>query len=124
MQANKEILQNHSPAQVADVLETMPVDYVLFDPSGGFGVKMESDETKKFVDEVYQRQIPIGVGISGGLEASNLEELFGPLVEIYADLSCDGEGRFRKGPKGKTVIDLEAVESYLSTWKIIQNRLK
>lgn len=123
IQANKAILNSHSPSQVADQLASMPVDYVLFDPSGGYGIKLRSAEIKQFVDEIYQRQLPVGTAIAGGLEAGNLEELFGPLAELYADISCDGEGRFRKGPEGQTVIDLSAVEAYMLAWQAIQNRL-
>ncbi len=122
IQANSSILDKYSPKEVAQTLKTMPVDYVLLDPSGGFGIKMDMKSIQPYVDEIYQQQINVGVGIAGGLEAANLEELFGPLVEVYADLSCDAEGRFRKGLNGQTVINLDAVEDYLKKWEDIQGK--
>ena len=113
LQAGGITLNNHSPSEVADSLETMPVDYMLVDPSGGFGKRMDPVLVRSYVDEIYQRQIPIGVGISGGLEAQNVEELLGPLMEEYPGLSCDAEGRLRKGSEGSTVLDMEAVEAYM-----------
>ena len=123
LQANGSFLDKHSPKDVTRGLKSMPVDYVLLDPSGGFGKRMNMEEIQPFVDEIYQEQLNIGVGIAGGLEASNLEELFGPLLDVYADLSCDAEGRFRKGPKEHTVIDLDAVKKYLKKWSEIQSKV-
>ena len=95
----------------------MPVDYMLVDPSGGYGREMDVTRVRSYVDEVYQRQIPISVGVSGGLEAQNVEELIGPLMGEYPGLSCDAEGRLRKGPEGLTVLDMEAVEAYIIACK-------
>ncbi|HUC95635.1 MAG TPA: hypothetical protein VMR76_01595 [Candidatus Saccharimonadia bacterium] len=117
LQAGSLTLDNHSSSEVAASLETMPVDYMLVDPSGGYGREMDVTRVRSYVDEVYQRQIPISVGVSGGLEAQNVEELIGPLMGEYPGLSCDAEGRLRKGPEGLTVLDMEAVEAYIIACK-------
>jgi len=122
LQAGSRTLDYHSPQEVAKELGTMPVDYVLFDPSGGQGKAMDSRQIRAYVDEIYQRQIPVGVAISGGLEAQNVQELFGPLAAEYHGLSCDAEGRLRKGPNGATELDISAAEAFISAWKdTIQN---
>jgi hypothetical protein len=117
LQAGSNTLNSHSPSELADGIETMPVDYLLLDPSGGEGKQMDSTRIRNYVDEIYQSQIPVGVALSGGLDAKNVEELIGPLMEDYPDLSCDAEGRLRKGPEGSTVIDIEAVDAYLVACK-------
>lgn len=113
LQAGSLTLDNHSPVEVADSLESMPVDYMLVDPSGGYGRKMDVVKVRNYIDEIYQRQTPVGIGIAGGLEAQNVEELLGPLMEEYPGLSCDAEGRLRKGPEGSTELDINAVEAYM-----------
>ena len=81
LQAGNITLNRHSPKEVAEKLKYMPADYVLLDPSGGWGREMDVDRMRDYVDEIYQQQIPMGVAVSGGLEANNVEELFGPLAE-------------------------------------------
>jgi hypothetical protein len=117
LQAGSLTLDNHSPSEVADGIKTMPVDYLLLDASGGYGKQMDLARIRSYVDEIYQRQIPVGVTVSGGLEAENVEELLGPLMEEYPNLSCDAEGRLRKGLKGSTVIDIDATDQYLVACK-------
>lgn len=117
LQAGSGTLNNYSPNEVATELETMPVDYLLLDPSGGWGKEMDVEQMRNYVDEIYQRQLPIGVAVSGGLEAKNVERLFGPLVEIYPDLSCDAEGRLRKGIAGVTTLNMDAAEQFILAWK-------
>ena len=117
LQAGGITLNNHSPGEVAAELETMPVDYVLLDPSGGYGREMDLELMRSYVDAIYQRQLTVGVGVSGGLEAANVERLLGPLLEEYPDLSCDAEGRLRKGPEGATELDIPAVDAFVRAWK-------
>ena len=117
LQAGNVTLDNHSASEVADALKTMPVDYLLLDASGGYGKQMDLDRIRSYVDEIYQRQIPVGVTVSGGLEAQNVEQLIGQLMEEYRDLSCDAESRLRKGPKGLSEIDMSAVDEYLVACK-------
>lgn len=117
LQAGSITLDHHSPRKVAAELGTMPADYVLLDPSGGWGRAMDLGRMRAYVDEIYQRHVPVGVAVSGGLEAQNVEELFGPLVEAYPGLSCDAEGRLRKGPEGATELDIQAAEAFIVTWK-------
>lgn len=117
LQAGSITLDNHSPSELADGLKTMPVDYLLLDPSGGEGKQMDLTRIRNYVDEIYQSQLPVGVAVSGGLDAQNVEGLIGPLMEEYPDLSCDAEGRLRKGAEGSTMIDIDAVDAYLVACK-------
>jgi hypothetical protein len=117
MQASGSILDNHSPAELAQELTGMEADYVLLDPSGGLGIELNLNALEPYIDEIYQRQLPISVGIAGGLEAQNIERILGPLIETYPGLSCDAEGRLRKGPEGFTTLDLKASEEFILAWR-------
>jgi hypothetical protein len=117
LQANSGVLNANTPSELARNLVGMPVDYVLLDPSGGYGQRMDADKIREYVNEIYQQQVPIGVAIAGGLDAQNIEELFGPMAADFPGLSCDAEGRLRKGPEGATELDLQKAEEFILAWE-------
>jgi hypothetical protein len=117
LQASNQVLENSTPKQLTNELARLPVNHVLLDPSGGYGRKFDQAKLRQYVDEIYQQQLPVGVGVAGGLDAKSVEELFGPLVEEYPGLSCDAEGRLRKGKEGSTSLDLEKTEAYILAWQ-------
>ncbi|HVX24316.1 MAG TPA: hypothetical protein VG992_03170 [Candidatus Saccharimonadales bacterium] len=121
LQAHSDILDWYRPHEVVRRLGTLPVDYVLFDASEGAGRLMNPGRLRRYVDELYQAQLPIGAVVAGGLEASNLDDYFGPLLAEFDDLSCDAEGRIRSGPEGNTRLDFDKVRNYLTAWKTIQD---
>jgi len=123
LQANRGVLNASGPDKLAAQLTGLPVDYVLLDPSGGYGKKMDADEIRAYVDGIYQQQAGVGVAIAGGLDAQNIEELFGPMAEEFPGLSCDAEGRLRKGPEGATELDLHLAEELVLAWKGVVSRL-
>lgn len=123
LQANSGVLDASTPKQMADKLASLPVDYVLLDASGGTGKRMEEKRIRSYVDEIYQQQIPVGVGIAGGLEASSIGDLFGKMAEDFPGLSCDAEGRLRKGPEGATELDIQRAEEFILAWKAIVTQL-
>lgn len=123
LQASSLVLDHANPGQLSEALRGLPVDYVLLDPSGGWGTRMDPVKIREYVDAIYQTQLPLGVSVSGGLDAQNMDELFAPLAEEYPSLSCDAEGRLRKGPEGATELDLELTDSYVRAWKRIVQSL-
>jgi hypothetical protein len=79
---------------------------------------MEVAKIRPYVDEVYQRQLTMRTGVSGGLDSDNLEQTYVPLRQEYPGLCSDTERRMRKGRvPGKTVLDLKKVKKYLTDWK-------
>jgi hypothetical protein len=116
LEANRNVLENHKPAAVAKRLGGLPIDYVLFDGSHGFGAPLDHTELRPFVDAVYQTNSKLGVGVAGGLGPRTVDDLLGPLMSEYPDLSCDAEGKLRSGPDGKTVLDMTKVAQYLHEW--------
>lgn len=117
LQASSAVLGAHTPEELTDELAKLPVDYVLLDPSGGYGRPLDADTIRWYVDEIYQRQLPVGVAVAGGLDAQTIEELFLPMARDFPGLSCDAEGRLRKGEEGATEIDLQLAEDFILAWK-------
>jgi len=122
LEVHADILERYSPQQVAVRLGQMSVDYALFDASHGFGKELDKEHVRPYINELYQRQLPIGAVVAGGLEAETLEDLFAPLVAEFDDLSCDAESRLRSGAEGASRLDMEKVAAYLHAWRQIQTR--
>jgi len=116
LQANHRIMES-SPQEIVRALGRLPVNYVLFDRSGGRGINLVSEYIRPYIDEVYQSQLNIGVSLAGGLEASNVEELIGPLFSEFPKLSCDAEGKLRCGQEHKTILDLNACNAFIRVCK-------
>lgn len=100
---------NHSPKQLAEKLENEYVhliDYVLLDPSGGFGQAMDINKADQYLDELYWRQLNehLVFGVAGGLSGYNIHEL-DPLIMKYDQLCVDAEGRLRNIETDDMVID-------------------
>jgi hypothetical protein len=117
LQAHRRVLESSSPRELANRLSGVQADYILLDRSGGEGIRMEPETLREYVDAIYQRQLPVGVAVAGGLDADTVEALFGPLAEQYPRLSCDAEGRLRKGPEGATELDLSRAEGFVLAWE-------
>lgn len=112
LQAHEGILTYYSPDQVAERIRDLPIDYLLLDTSRSRGIAFDPSHFSPYVDAIYQRQLPVGVVVAGGLEAGNVEQLLGPLFSIYPDLSCDAAGRLRRGERGSTQLHSPAVNDY------------
>lgn len=118
LQARSFIMEQASPNEVTAKLRTLPVDYVLFDASHGQGKAMNAHSLQQYIDAVYQGQLTLGVAAAGGLEASNIDTLLGPLLNMYPDLSFDAEGRLRNSRNSSTSrLSLDLVEKYLKSSK-------
>lgn len=68
------------------------VDYVLLDPSGGFGKQFDPRVERPYLEALAD--LGIGLGVAGGLSPSTLHFLE-PLLKDFPQLSIDAEGRLR-----------------------------
>lgn len=69
------------------------IDAILIDPSGGKGEPLDPVKGAEYLRSA-SCHLDLGLGIAGGLDASNLS-LLEPLVKEFPDLSIDAEGRLR-----------------------------
>ncbi len=109
------------PRMVEDYTDL--IDYALVDTSMGNGTPYDVIKVQATLRALSDQRPRFGLGVAGGLSAENVDQLFGPLLEEFPDLSCDAQGRLRKMEGGYSVLDLEAVRGYISACAdVIKNR--
>lgn len=72
------------------------IDYVLFDLSGGEGRLLNVSVCTKSLRALFERDLPIGLGVAGGLSPSMLP-LVAPLLREFPGLSINAESGLRNG---------------------------
>jgi hypothetical protein len=74
------------------------IDYVLLDPSGGYGKPMDVQMAEKYLDQIYAKDLHkrFGIGIAGGLCAENVAGI-ASLIKKFPGLCIDAEGKLRDG---------------------------
>lgn len=87
---------NHLPKELAERVSWYEhvVDYVLLDPSGGYGVPFDTGKARAYLKALASYNLYLGLGVAGGLSPTTLN-LVQPLVSDFPDLSIDAEGRLR-----------------------------
>lgn len=87
---------NHSPEKLASKVAEYNglVEYVLLDPSGGYGKPFDPKRTHEYLEALRAENLDIGLGIAGGLSPTTLN-LVEPIVKELPELSIDAEGRLR-----------------------------
>lgn len=87
---------NHSPKELAERVSWYEhvVDYVLLDPSGGYGVPFDTNKARIYLEALRGYNLDIGLGVAGGLSPTTLN-LVQPLLSDFPDLSWDAEGKLR-----------------------------
>jgi len=75
-------------------LQEKLIDDVLIDPSGGRGQPLDVGVIQPLVQAIYERELPVEVGIAGGLSPTTLHTIE-PLIRAYPKLSIDAEGGLR-----------------------------
>jgi len=100
----------HSPQKLADKIrrEYPGVDYLILDPSGGYGKLMDVGKLREYLSELYARDLRVKPVIAGGLSPETLD-LIRPLVEEFPDLSIDAESRLRDSEDN---LDLNIASEY------------
>lgn len=103
---------NHSPkklaTKVAAEYEDL-VDYILLDPSGGYGKFFNPYKIRAYLEALREKDLHIGLGIAGGLGPKTLD-LLELLITDFSDLSIDAEGKLRDENDN---LDLEKAGKYL-----------
>ena len=96
------------------------IDYILLDTSGGYGRQFDLEKYLYYLLELKDKDLDIGIGIAGGLNATTLE-IVRALISIgkISHLSIDAEGKLRTIDDH---LDLEAVEKYLRKASDIFNK--
>ncbi len=84
---------------------------VLIDASGGRGVPLNTNLAAKFVRAIRTRHPQLGVGIAGGLCASNVDSLR-PFLMQYPWTSIDAEGKLRT-PQPEDRLDISEMRKYI-----------
>jgi hypothetical protein len=87
---------HHSPQELADKVSGYDhvVDYVLLDPSGGYGVPFDLEKAKAYIEALKTKNLSVKIGTAGGLSPTTLDPLR-KLLATYPELSWDAEGRLR-----------------------------
>jgi hypothetical protein len=116
LQAHRDTVERYSPEQIADRLRDLSVDYILFDASQSRGTPYNAAEMREYVAAVYRQKLPIGAVVAGGLGAPNsMQQLFGPLVTEYPDLSCDAFLRLQDS--STQALSWQRLTQYLADWR-------
>lgn len=90
-------LIGHSPQRLADKIESEYgglIHYVLLDASGGLGKPLDAEMLRPYLRALMTKQLPIGLGVAGGLCADSLH-LVTPLIDEFSNLCLDAERRLR-----------------------------
>lgn len=116
LQCYGKIMQQHSPAQIRELLKQYEglVDYVLLDASHGQGKRLNVEQLKPYIDELYGID-GIGLGIAGGLDARIVAQELPALLADYPELSFDAEGKLRLPETGSYKLDQATTTQYLQS---------
>lgn len=87
----------HQPESIVDRVcrYTGYIDYVLVDPSGGYGQFFDLEQVKEILLALQVACTNIGLGLAGGLSMENVVNNLRPLSILLPNLSIDAEGRLR-----------------------------
>lgn len=111
LQAHRHIMERYTPEQIAHRLESLHVDYILFDSSQSRGIAYDVTVMRSYVDVIYRKKLRQGVVVAGGLEGRSVEHLLLPLMEQYPALSCDAFGHLQHASGNR--LSPSAVTRYL-----------
>ncbi len=109
-----EMVEN-SPEKLAEKIKEYArfIDYVLLDPSGGFGQKFDPEMAHRYLEELYEFKsksgLDINFGIAGGLSPLTLD-ILKPLIKDFPDISIDAEARLRTK---EDHLDIEIAKNYV-----------
>lgn len=87
------------------------IDYLLLDPSGGFGKPFDPTRAREYLEALEARNLDIGLGVAGGLSSTTLD-LVELLADDFPDLSIDAESRLRDEDD---TLDLDLTGDYIRT---------
>lgn len=87
-----------NPQSLADAAKMYEglCEYLLIDPSGGYGMPFDTAKGLEFLKALHFSVKGMGFGIAGGLRPETLD-LLEPIAKVFPDTSIDAEGRLRDG---------------------------
>ncbi len=115
LQCQADIMNQHSPKEIANALGGLYPDYVLFDASGGRGARMNPDALLPYIEAVYDdsKLVDIGVAVGGGLNAEVVRTELPKILRRFPDVSWDAEGQLHPvNADGKRPLDMQVVREY------------
>lgn len=117
LQCQGDIMNAHTPSKIAETLTQFPhLDYVLFDASGGRGVRMNSETLLPYIEAVYDRPDlnHLDVAVGGGLNAEVVRAELPKILRHFPDVSWDAEGQLHPvNAEGKRPLDMTVCREYL-----------
>lgn len=101
----------NDPVQLANKIENeyKSVDYVLLDPSGGYGKPFDPQKLRDYLLELKSRNLNMGLGVAGGLSPNTMHRLE-PLADKFPDLCMDAESRLRDS---NDHLDIKTAKEYV-----------
>lgn len=117
LQCQASIMDMHSPQEVAGALAGLgdKLDYVLFDASGGRGVRMNPEALLPYIEAVRNRPEldELGVAVGGGLNTDVVRSELPKILRHFPDVSWDAEGQLHPvNSDGKRPLDMRACREY------------
>lgn len=106
-------LIEHSPQKLASRVAqeySGLIDYILLDPSGGFGKPLNTAGIRNYLRALKEKGLKVDLGVAGGLGPRTLN-LVEPLIEEFPDLSIDVESGVRDSEDN---LDLNLAKEYLN----------
>ena len=102
---------NNDPEMLARLAKVYDkyVNYFLLDPSGGFGIELDTDELQQYIDSLRFSRLKAGLGVAGGLSARTMDLIY-PIHRVCSNICIDAEGRLRDE---EDQLDLEKAGAYL-----------
>jgi hypothetical protein len=85
------------------------IDYVLIDPSGGFGMEFNGTFAEECLDALASAVPDVGLGIAGGLQSRNVRDKLWRFLAAH-EFSWDAEGRLRTAEDD---LDIDAAMFYV-----------
>lgn len=117
LQCQAEIMQQHTPAEIACALTGIQgLSYVLFDASGGRGVRMNPDALLPYIEAVRENLLldDVGIAVGGGLNAEVVRQELPKILRHFPVISWDAEGQLHPvNGDGKRPLDMQVVKEYL-----------
>lgn len=116
LQCQGDIMKRASPEQVAEKLRSLPAtDHILFDASGGRGIKMDPKVLLPYLEAVTQDPdlAHLRVAVGGGLNAQVVREELPTILRYFPEVSWDAEGQLHPvNHDGKRPLDMDAGREY------------
>lgn len=117
LQCQGDIMIAATPEQIAQQLQTMPyIDYILFDASGGRGLRMDVEMLLPYIDRIYNdaQFDHMQVAVGGGLNAHVVRTELPKILKHFPAVSWDAEGQLHPvNHNGKRPLDMAICKEYL-----------